>query len=108
MAIVHNARFTSILICRFLIDLQQASIQDMHLGSRSPLGSQTTATNMTSLDFTRAMGAMGSVVTDEAEDETNVDPSLAETKFEPTGATTAEDHEVENRAVSIRHGEPSE
>ncbi|TFK81866.1 hypothetical protein K466DRAFT_590969 [Polyporus arcularius HHB13444] len=87
---------TSILICRFLIDLQQASIQDMHLGSRGPLGSQTTATNMTSLDFTRAMGAMGSVVLpDEVADEIDdVNTSLAETKCD----TIAEEHELTNRA----------
>ncbi|KAI0698048.1 hypothetical protein C8T65DRAFT_742954 [Cerioporus squamosus] len=88
---------TSILICRFLIDLQQASVQDMHLGSGEPLGSQTIATNMTSLNFTRGMGALGSVVMpDGVEDETG---SVApETKYEPGPAG---EHELANRALYI-------
>lgn len=106
MPLLVKYRITSILICRFLIDLQQASVQDMHLGSLGPLGSQTVATNMTSLDFTRTMGVFGSVVMpDELEDETeNVTPSLAATNYEPTAA---EQHELESRVLFVVRKEHS-
>ncbi|RPD71710.1 hypothetical protein L226DRAFT_525106 [Lentinus tigrinus ALCF2SS1-7] len=55
---------TAILIWRFLFDLQQASLQDVNLDSSGDLGSHTTASYVTSLNFAQAMGmgAMGSVV----------------------------------------------
>ena len=56
---------TCIFIWRLLIDLQQACLKDVKLDSHDNfLSSHTVVSNLTSLNFNRAMGmdAMGSVV----------------------------------------------
>ncbi|RPD78401.1 hypothetical protein L226DRAFT_291547 [Lentinus tigrinus ALCF2SS1-7] len=59
---------TTILVCRFLLDLQNASTQDVKLGTDNPLH-LSTAMGQTSLTFARVLGSVAATIVPVGEDD---------------------------------------
>ncbi|RPD63750.1 hypothetical protein L227DRAFT_608299 [Lentinus tigrinus ALCF2SS1-6] len=68
---------TTILVCRFLLDLQNASTQDVKLGTDDPLH-LSTAMGQTSLTFARVLGSVAATIVPVGELEDDRDSSEAE------------------------------